>query len=51
MSKENRQAEYNRLVKLGREKDICPSLMEEFGKPAEPIPEPKPEKKEKKVKK
>lgn len=51
MSRKNRENEYKRLIQLGREKDICPSLMEEFGKPAEPIPEPKPEKKEKKVKK
>jgi len=31
MSKENRQSEYNRLIKLGRENDICDSLKKEFG--------------------
>lgn len=45
MSRTNREREYNRLVKLGREKDICPALMAEFAPAkAEPIPE-KPEKK------
>ena len=32
MSLKNRRNEYNRLVKLGREKDISPRLQEEFGK-------------------
>ncbi len=32
MSKRNRRNEYNRLVGLGREKDISPRLLEEFGK-------------------
>ena len=32
MSIKNRRNEYNRLVKEGREKDISPRLMEEFGK-------------------
>ena len=32
MSYENRKREYERLVNLGREKDIPQSLIDEFGK-------------------
>ena len=31
MSKENRKREYDRLVELGRQKDICQSLKDQFG--------------------
>ena len=31
MSKENRKKEYDRLISLGRERDIPESLVKEFG--------------------
>ena len=41
MSYNNRLREYDRLVALGRDRDIPKSLMDEFGKPkdsSKPIP-------------
>ena len=52
MSYENRRREFNRLMDLGREKDIPQDLMDEF-KPKDKIPMPTKEepKKTMKVKK
>ena len=50
MSYQNRKNEYDRLISLDRQKDICPALMAEFGNP-EPIVEPIVEKKKTEIKK
>lgn len=50
MSYENREREYKRLKSLGRDKDICQSLRDEFEKATEEVATPIQPKKETKKK-